>query len=153
MFDTFDALWKGMVKDSLLTEAEYTNTNFPQVYRNEAQFTAPLKDPASLTYRAGLRLEHVEERYLLCPYAEAFAQHKDAERFAREYIPTLRSWAEPTFAAGLSAQRPEDERRRLLDTFFNRLRTPRGGEAGGARHGLHSRAPRLREGVSRRGLA
>lgn len=120
MFDTFDALWKGMVSDGLITQAEYLATNFPQVYRNEAQFTAPLRDTNSLTYRAGLRLEHVEERYLMCPYAEAFAQHKDAQRFAREYIPTLRSWSEPTFASGLSSARPDEERRQLLDTFFDR---------------------------------
>lgn len=120
MFDTFDALWRGMAKEGLITDAEYAATNFPQVYRNEAQFTAPLRDPQSPVYKAGLRLEHVEERYLMCPYAEAFAQHGDAVRFARDYIPTLRSWAEPTFAAGLDPQRSEEERRRLLDEFFGR---------------------------------
>ena len=84
------------------------------------QFTAPLRDPASQVYRGGLRLEHVEERHLVCPYATAFAQHRDAERFAREYIPTLRSWSEPTFASGLSPRARSEERARILDEFYGR---------------------------------
>lgn len=120
MFDTFDLVWRGMANEGLITDTEYLNTNFPQVYRNEAQFTAPLRDPASPVYKAGLRLEHVEERHLVCPYVEAFAEHRDATRFAREYIPTLRSWAEPTFAAGLDSRRSDEERRRLLDEYFGR---------------------------------
>ena len=62
----------------------------------------------------------MESRHLVCPYAKAFEQHKDAERFAREYIPTLRSWSEPTFASGLSSERAPQERTRILDEFFGR---------------------------------
>ena len=120
MFDTFHVLWRGLAEDGTITGAEYANTNFPQVYRTAEQFVAPLNDPSSDTYRAGLRLEHVEERHLVCPYARAFAEHKDAVRFAREYIPTLRSWSEPTFAAGLSADRTQQQRQRILDEFFGR---------------------------------
>ena len=120
MFDTFHRLWHGLADDGIITQAEYTATNFPQVYRTSEQFTAPLRDISSLVYRAGLRLEHVEERHLVCPYAKAFADHGDAARFARDYIPTLRSWAEPTFASGLSADRPPEERARILDEFFGR---------------------------------
>lgn len=120
MFETFSALWRGLAADGIITEREYVATNFPQVYRTAEQFAAPLQDPASQVYRAGLRLEHIEARHLVCPYARAFAEHKDAARFARDYIPTLRSWSEPTFAAGLDPARPADERQRILDTFFDR---------------------------------
>ena len=120
MFDTFDRLWKGLAEDGMITHAEYLATNFPQVYRTAEQFTAPLRDTASPVHRAGLRLEHVEERHLVCPYARAFAEHKDAARFAREYIPTLRSWSEPTFAAGLASARPAAERMAILDEFYGR---------------------------------
>jgi hypothetical protein len=120
MFDTYDRLWKELAREGVITAAEYANTNFPQVYRTAAEFVAPLEDNASATYRAGLRLEHVEERHLVCPYAKSFAQHGDAEAFARDYIPTLRSWSEPTFAAGLSAERPAHERQAILDRFFGR---------------------------------
>jgi hypothetical protein len=120
MFDTFDRLWKDLAGEGTITAAEYANTNFPQVYRTTQQFTAPLTDPKSAAYRAGLRLEHVESRHLACPYAKAFTQHGDAERFARDYIPTLRSWSEPTFAAGLSSARAPRESLAILDTFFGR---------------------------------
>ncbi len=120
MFDTFDRLWKGLAEDGRISREEYLATNFPQVYRTAEQFTAPLRDPASPVYRAGLRLEHVEERHLVCPYAKAFAEHKDAARFARDYIPTLRSWSEPTFAAGLAQSRPAPERMAILDEFYGR---------------------------------
>lgn len=120
MFDTFDRLWKQLAGEGRITKQEYLATNFPQVYRTAEQFTAPLRDRESQVHRAGLRLEHVEERHLVCPYAKAFAEHKDAARFAREYIPTLRSWSEPTFAAGLDPTRPAPERLAILDEFFGR---------------------------------
>jgi len=120
MFDTFDRLWLGLVEAGRITHTEYLNTNFPQVYRTAEEFTAPLRDHDSPVYRAGLRLEHAEERHLVCPYARAHDVHRDAERFAREYIPTLRSWSEPTFAAGLDARRPAEERLAILNEFFAR---------------------------------
>lgn len=120
MFDTFNTLWQTLASEGVITKTEYESTNFPQVYRTAEQFTAPLRDPTSQVYRGGLKLEHVESRHLVCPYARAFAEHKDAQRFAREYIPTLRSWSEPTFASGLSAERPPEERARILDDFYGR---------------------------------
>ena len=122
MFDMFNRLWRELATEGLITETEYANTNFPQVYRTIEEFLAPLKDPASAAYRAGLRLEHVELRHLVCPYAKAFSEHGQADKFANDYIPTLRSWSEPTFAAGLSGTRPAAERMRILDEFFARYR-------------------------------
>jgi hypothetical protein len=120
MFDTFNALWRELADEGRISRGEYLNTNFPQVYRNAEEFTAPLRDCRSQVHHAGLRLEHVEERHLVCPYATSFAAHKEAERFAREYIPTLRSWSEPTFAAGLDPTRPAAERMAILDEFYGR---------------------------------
>ncbi len=88
-------------------------------YRTLEQFRAPLKDPANPVYRAGLRLEHLETRVVSCPFARDFAGHGDADKFARDYIPTLRSWSESTFMAGLSADRPADERRQIIDRFYD----------------------------------
>jgi hypothetical protein len=120
MFDTFNALWRELADEGRISKGEYLSTNFPQVYRNAEEFTAPLRDCGSQVHHGGLRLEHVEERHLVCPYAKSFAVHKDAERFAREYIPTLRSWSEPTFAAGLEQTRPAAERMAILDEFYGR---------------------------------
>jgi len=58
-----------------------------------------------------------------CPYARDFAGHGDAAKFARDYIPTLRSWSEATFAKGLSPDRPEDERAAIIDRFYDAYET------------------------------
>lgn len=105
MFDTFSELWAEFRDNGIITRDEYLETNFAQCYRTVEQFCAPLKDENSPVYRAGLRLEHVETRVVRCPYERDFADHGDSDRFAVEYIPTLRSWSEHTFIAGLSDNR------------------------------------------------
>jgi len=121
MFDTFSRLWKSLVNDEIITEDEYRDTNFPQCYRTEAEFVAPLKDEQNPVFKNGLRLEHVESRVVRCPFEQDFAEnHKDPVRFAREYIPTLRSWSEPTFVNGLSKDRSADEISGIIDTFYGR---------------------------------
>ncbi len=119
MFDTFNELWADLAAEGVITPEEYDSTNFPQCYRTVAQFVAPLEDPGSPVHQAGLRLEHVETRVVGCPFARAFAEHGDARKFARSYIPTLRSWSENVFLTGLSTERPGHERRRIVDRFYD----------------------------------
>lgn len=120
MFDTFNELWRGMVDDNSITMAEYLATNFPQCYRTVEQFAAPLRDQSGPVRQAGLRLEHIETRVVRCPFAEDFERHGDAEKFAAEYIPTLRSWSEPVFVAGLSTDRTTAERAAIVNEFYGR---------------------------------
>jgi SAM-dependent methyltransferase len=56
--------------------------------------------------------------YNTCPYAESLKEHGDAARFAEEYIPTIRSWNESIFFNGLSAQRPAEERRQIIEDYY-----------------------------------
>ena len=120
MFDTFSALWGALRDEGSITADEYVDTNFPQHYRTVEEFTRPFRDPANPVHRAGLRLDHAETRVVRCPFAVHFDEHGDAARFAREYIPTLRSWSESTFASGLSTRRPPQEREAILDRFYDR---------------------------------
>ena len=120
MFDTFNALWEELRDEGSITSDEYIDTNFPQHYRTVEEFTRPFRDPANPVHRAGLRLEHAETRVVRCPFEAHFEEHGDPARFAREYIPTLRSWSESTFASGLSADRPAEERTAILDRFYDR---------------------------------
>lgn len=119
MFDTFSEIWAELRDDGVITAEEYINTNFPQSYRTVEQFTAPLVEESNPVYQAGLRVAHVETRVVPCPYAIDFQKHRDAAKFAHEYIPTLRSWAETTFAAGLSADRPANQCQEILDQYFD----------------------------------
>jgi len=121
MFDTFALLWNQLADEGIITREEFLNTNFPQCYRTQQQFTAPLNDATSAVSLAGLRLDHVESRVVRCPFEQDFTEnHHDAARFAREYIPTLRSWSESTFVNGLSDERTPDEKATIIDTFYNR---------------------------------
>ncbi len=123
MFDTFNSVWAGLRDDRVITEAEYLNTNFPQFYRTVEQFVAPFEDISSPVHQAGLRVEHVETRLVPCPFATAYGEHGDAVRFAHEYIPTLRSWSEVTFAGGLSQARPAEQRAMIIDRFYDNYET------------------------------
>jgi len=119
MFDTFSELWADLADKGVITRDEFRETNFAQCYRTVEQFCAPLKDENSAVYQAGLRIKHVESRVVRCPYEMDFADHGDADKFAVEYIPTLRSWSEHTFVAGLSPDRPAEEKQAIVDRFFD----------------------------------
>ena len=120
MFDTFNELWAELAEVGAIDRDEYVDTNFPQCYRTVDQFTAPLEDPSNPIYQAGIRLEHVETRVVPCPYAVDFKAHGDSEKFARDYIPTLRSWSESVFMSGLSERRAIEQRRQIVDEFYGR---------------------------------
>jgi len=87
------------------------------------EFTQPLTEITSPVYRAGLRLEQCETRVGPCPFAAEFRQRGDAARFAREYIPTLRSWTESTFLSALSSNRPLEERQEIIDRYYGAYET------------------------------
>ena len=57
-----------------------------------------------------------------CPYRAAFDANPGmgTRAFAQSYIPTLRSWSETVFLNALSLDRPEAERRALVDEFYQR---------------------------------
>ena len=119
MFDTFNQIWVGLLDDGTIKSDEYTAMTLPQYYNTVEEFTAPLQDKNNPVYQAGLRLQQVETRVVPCPFAAEFKQHGDAEKFAIDYIPTLRSWTESTFYGALSEQRPEQERREIIDLFYD----------------------------------
>ena len=118
MFDAFDAIWRGMAAAETVSADEYRAMTLPQHYRTVEEFRAPLDDAQGPVRRAGLTLEHCESRVVGCPFAAAFRRHGDAARFARDYVPTLRSWSAAAFRAALDPSRPADERDRIVDDFY-----------------------------------
>lgn len=118
MFDTFNRIWLDFVAQNRITREEYQNMTLPQYYNTVEEFCAPLQDPDDPVYQAGLRLEHIDTRIVKCPFAESFAEHGDAARFADEYIPTIRTWNESIYYSGLSSERPEAERRQIIEDYY-----------------------------------
>ena len=119
LWNIFNEIWTMFMNTGIITEIEYRNTNFSQHYRTVEECTGPVVDPENQVFQAGLRLEHVETRIVRCPKAKAFVQHGDVERFADEYVPSLRSWVEPTMAKGLSSDRSDPQRNAIMDNLFH----------------------------------
>lgn len=118
MFDTFNLIWVSFLDQRRIDRAEYENMTLPQYYNTVEEFSAPFLDAADPVHQAGLRLEHIETRIVKCPFAESFAEHGDAARFAEEYIPTIRSWNESIYFNGLSTERPLEERREIIEDYY-----------------------------------
>lgn len=120
MFDTFNALWRSMVEDDTITEVEYQGTAFPQFYKTVEEHCEPLVNPDNPVHQAGLKLVSAETRIVPCPYAAQFAEAGDVQQFAESYVPTLRSWSETVFMNGLDSNRPQHERRAIIERFYQR---------------------------------
>ncbi len=118
MFDTFNEIWISFLEQQRIERDEYENMTLPQYYNTVDEFSAPLLDSADPVHRAGLRLEHIDTRIVKCPFAESFAEHGDAARFAEEYIPTIRSWNESIYFNALSPNRPLQERRQIIEDYY-----------------------------------
>ncbi|MBT6278183.1 MAG: SAM-dependent methyltransferase [Chromatiales bacterium] len=119
MFKTFGQLWATFVEQGKVTNDECTRMTLPQYYNTTDEFRALFADDASPACLAGLSLDHIETRVVMCPFAQAYEQHSDAARFAHEYIPTLRSWTESTFFGGLDEARPLEERRAIVGDYYD----------------------------------
>lgn len=118
MFNTFRDLWQQLAAEGVINQAEFVGMTLPQYYKSVEEFIQPLTDTSSPVYQAGLRLAHWETRIVPCPFAAEFKQHGDPDRFARDYIPTLRSWTESTFRAALSSDRTQAEQQAIIDRYY-----------------------------------
>ncbi len=119
MFDTFNHIWQQFVDDNVITRDEYVNMTLPQYYNTVEEFSAPFTDSNSEISEAGLRLEHIETRVVDCPFKIDFQRHGDAKRFAREYIPTIRTWNESIYFGALSTDRSLEERKEIIENYYN----------------------------------
>ena len=119
MFDRFNSIWQQFVDDGTITNEEYQGMTLPQYYNTVEEFSAPFLQKDSDVFKAGLRLDSIETAQVVCPFAEDFKTHGNAVKFANEYLPTIRSWNESTFLAGLSAKREPEERREILENYYD----------------------------------
>lgn len=118
MFDTFNEIWREFIELGRVTMEEYQNMTLPQYYHNIEEFCAPLSDPESSCYRAGLRLDSIETQVVPCPFSQQFKADGDVKAFADGLIPTVRSWNQSIFAAGLDMERPRSERNQIIEDYY-----------------------------------
>ena len=119
MFSNFVKIWQDILGQGQSSEDEYKRMTLPQYYNTVEEFSAPLKNFDSPVYQAGLRLKHIETRITPCPFAEAFKDHQDAQRFAEEYIPTIRSWNESIFFGALDQNRALEDKEKILKDYYH----------------------------------
>ena len=118
MFNNFAEIWQDFLDKGRIRPKEYRNMTLPQYYNTVEEFSAPLNNVNNPVYQAGLRLKQIETHITACPFAEAFKEHKDAQRFAEEYIPTIRSWNESIFFGALDIKRPLKERKEIIHDYY-----------------------------------
>ena len=118
MFFNFAQIWQDFMEQGLIREDEYQKMTLPQYYNTVEEFSAPLKNVENPVYQAGLRLKQIETHITACPFAEAFKEHQDAQRFAEEYIPTIRSWNESIFFGALDQERALEDREQIIQDYY-----------------------------------
>eukprot|EP00793_Prasinoderma_coloniale_P003682 PRCOL_00003058-RA len=122
MYSTFAELWRELVDDGTITEAEFAACTFPNHYKTMAETLAPFEE-ADGTFE-GLRVVSCEERVVRCPYLDEYLAAKergeaqDSATHARDFVPTMRTWSNSTFANALDATRPAEERAAIVDRMF-----------------------------------
>ncbi len=119
MFNTFNEIWLEFVEQGRVTREEYAGMTLPQYYNTVEEFSMPLTDSADPVHQAGLRLDHLETQVVPCPFASDFKNHGNAEKFAQEYIPTIRTWNESTYFSALSPQRGLEERQAIMEDYYS----------------------------------
>jgi hypothetical protein len=118
MFDTFNEIWQHFQLDGRITSSEYESMTLPQYYHTVEEFSAPLIDQDNPVHQAGLRLESIKTAIVRCPFALEFEQDGDLQKFADGLIPTVRSWNQSIFKAGLSNDRTEQEKSTLIEDYY-----------------------------------
>ncbi len=118
MFDNFNTLWCELRDSGVISQQEYAAMTLPQYYNTVEEFSAPFERKNSAVVKAGLNLDSIETGIIRCPYKRDFKQHGDAKKFAASFIPTIRSWNESIYYGGLSDQRSTQERKEIIQNFY-----------------------------------
>ncbi len=122
MFDEFNSIWHTFVDDGIITGDEYVAMTLPQYYNSPEEFSSPFDDSSNEVSSSGLVLESLETGIVACPFAEDFKQHRDTARFAKEYVPTIRTWNESIYFGALSSDRPLEARREIIESYYDTYR-------------------------------
>ena len=63
-----------MMDEKKITQEEFINTTFNTYYRNEDELKAPLVNPQSAVYKAGLRFVSVSSKITNCPFRKSWVE-------------------------------------------------------------------------------
>lgn len=112
MFGQFNSIWKEFVSDGAITEEDFHRMTFANYYRTEEE----LKEPFEKGF-FGLELRSLEIKTIPCRYRESYerGEYSSATEYAKDYVGTLRTWSNSTFALAIEN---EVERDRIMHKFW-----------------------------------
>jgi hypothetical protein len=120
MYDQFEKHWAAMKDEGKITQSEYEGGTIINYYRTDEEMKKVFEE-GSACHKAGLRLVSAETKVTRCPYNEAFkANGTDKREAAKGIIGTMRTWSNSSFLTALSSDRPEAERKALVDELYQR---------------------------------
>ena len=117
--DQIHSIWKELLNENLINEAEYKRGTIQNFYKSPSEFTSPLKDQNSSAYKNGLRLIKERTVYVDCPYKEKWKINKNTDEFSIGLMETIRSWSRHSFEAALDKK--NERNINPVDVLFDRL--------------------------------
>ncbi len=120
MFDSFNRHWRNHLDNGIITKEEFVSATFPQHYRTIEEFSRPFLGHHCLAKEIGLKLNKIFTKLTKCPYREQFENNKETvapAEFAREFIPTIRSWSETIFRSALTG-RTDPQIDNIIESFY-----------------------------------
>ncbi|ABV50022.1 Hypothetical protein P9215_04061 [Prochlorococcus marinus str. MIT 9215] len=117
--DQIHSIWKELRDENLITEIEYRNGTIQNFYKSPEEFTSPLTNVDSASYKNGLRLLKERTVYVGCPYKEKWRKTQNTEEFSIGLMETIRSWSRHSFAAALDQNNSRNVN--PVDILFDRL--------------------------------
>ena len=121
MFDRFSFHWNSLREKNQISNNEFRLATFAQHYRTVDEFCEPFVNKESSVYKSGLRLLSCSTKLTDCPYHINYKKNiksMTSEEFAKNLIPTMRSWSETVFRTAL-AGRKEEEIDKIVNKFYN----------------------------------
>ena len=117
--DEIHSIWKELLEEKLITEAEYQKGTIQNFYKSPEEFISPLINKDSSAYKKGLRLIKERTVYVDCPYKKKWKENKNTEEFAIGLMETIRSWSRHSFVSALDKN--SHTNLNPVDTLFHRL--------------------------------
>ena len=120
MFESFNRHWRDHLDNGIITEEEFISATFPQHYRTVAEFSRPFIGNDCLANEIGLKLNKCFTKLTKCPYQQQFKNNKKIvtpTEFAKDFIPTIRSWSETVFRSALKG-RTCLEADHIIESFY-----------------------------------
>src|SRR5215203_5919702 len=109
-----------MVDAGFVRPEEYRRMNMPAYHRTMQEFTEPLRSGAlaeDLILKEGIRAEFPDQLW------PEYKQMGDANAFAGSYTEFMRAFTEAPLFAGLDADRTPADRERLVNEYFERMKS------------------------------